>query len=62
MSEIGDAIRMMRDRVRGNTPSARHPSKFHEEKSEIAYAMTLIAEWQETGRKPIDLRLTRERT
>jgi hypothetical protein len=62
MSELGEAIRAMRDRVRGNLPASHRPNSFHEEKSEIAYALSLIADWADTGRKPEDLRLLRERT
>ena len=35
-------------------PNPRRPHAFHEERSEVASMARAIADWQRTGRKPVD--------
>lgn len=56
MKTIATALDALAERIaRIPPPSAKRPHAFHEERSEAAALARAIAEWQRTGRKPVDL-------
>ncbi len=51
-----EALERLADRIgRLPPPSSRNPHAFHEERSEIEAIAHGIAEWDRTGRAPIDV-------